>query len=865
MAETTDITMSIGLDITDATKSAKALRNIYSSTFNAIQKQALSQLGGIGRIQDSLFKLYDIQQKTGSTPLLDKQIQNMENQFKLAVENMGQTLSQMSFGESAVFEPIIRQLIDWNLVSDETRNKLRDMMGEISNSERTAQTFANMWELIGNTLRNTGHIISSVAVTGLRLLIEALKNLISVLGNAIKKLAQFVGATAIKGIKSLGNLIKSKLNPSIKNTGKGLGNATGLLKKFILAGIGVRSIYFLFRKFWNMVKDGVNIMAQTDDATNKALSSIKTASYSLQKQLGSLFSTLVQAVAPAITAIINLLTKAVTLVTQFFAALGGKSTYKKATTQTQDYAKSLSSASKATKKAKDENKKYMSGLDEIATWEDKNKDNDTGGGGADLAGAYETAPIESKFTDLAKKLKDLWNKGEFYQLGYELAEAMANGLDKIYDLIQWDNVKDKITYYCNAFTGIINGIIGNKHFWDSLGAVIGAGINTIVQTLYLLITGIDWTELGRSLATSVNRIVEEIDWETFGKLVAERFLLFPKIVVGFIQELDVKEVGDAVSDFFVNAFDTASEWVESVDWEELGQQIADLIASIDWGGIAESMFELLGASLGGLAAFIWGLIEDAWNDVVEWWNEVAFEDGEFTFQGLLDGIIEAAKDIGTWIKEHIFEPFIEGFKKAFGIASPSKVMSEMGDFIMQGLIEGIEALIGDFSDIWEELKEIVISIFEGMWEGIKSIINSILGGVEKMVNGIISGLNKAIDAINNLHFDIPDWVPLVGGKSLKFSIPTLTEVSIPRLAQGAVIPANSPFLAMLGDQKQGTNIEAPLETIKQAVAEVVGSNNNRGGNYEFIAQINRRTLFDEMITEAKLRQSASGRNPFEFA
>ena len=277
------------------------------------------------------------------------------------------------------------------------------------------------------------------------------------------------------------------------------------------------------------------------------------------------------------------------------------------------------------------------------------------------------------------------------------------------------------------------------------------------------------------------------------------------------------------------------------------------------------MFERIGAKRGGLTDFIWGIIEDDWNNVVEWWNDVAFEDGQFTIQGLLDGIWNVIKNIGTWIKEHIFEPFIEGFKKAFGIASPSKVMSEMGNFIMQGLIDGIQALVAKFKAIWEGLKETVISIFEGMWEGIKSIINSILGGVEKMVNGIISGLNKAIDAINNLHFDIPDWVPLVGGKSLKFSIPTLTEVSIPRLAQGAVIPANSPFLAMLGDQKQGTNIEAPLETIKQAVAEVVGSNNNRGGNYEFIAQINRRTLFDEMITEAKLRQSASGRNPFEFA
>ena len=83
------------------------------------------------------------------------------------------------------------------------------------------------------------------------------------------------------------------------------------------------------------------------------------------------------------------------------------------------------------------------------------------------------------------------------------------------------------------------------------------------------------------------------------------------------------------------------------------------------------------------------------------------------------------------------------------------------------------------------------------------------------------------------------------------------------MAQGAVIPANSPFLAMLGDQKQGTNVEAPLETIKQAVAEVLATQSG-GGNYQFTAQLNRRVLFDEMISEAKLRQNATGFNAFEL-
>ena len=73
-----------------------------------------------------------------------------------------------------------------------------------------------------------------------------------------------------------------------------------------------------------------------------------------------------------------------------------------------------------------------------------------------------------------------------------------------------------------------------------------------------------------------------------------------------------------------------------------------------------------------------------------------------------------------------------------------------------------------------------------------------------------------------------------------------------------MIPANAPFTAVLGDQKHGNNIEAPEALIRKIVREESGS---RGGTYHFTGQINRRVLFDEFITEAKLRQDQTGVNP----
>ena len=84
------------------------------------------------------------------------------------------------------------------------------------------------------------------------------------------------------------------------------------------------------------------------------------------------------------------------------------------------------------------------------------------------------------------------------------------------------------------------------------------------------------------------------------------------------------------------------------------------------------------------------MIGDAWKIVVQWWKDTAYKDGKFTISGLLNGIVDALKNIASWIKEHIFTPFINGFKKAFGIHSPSTVMSEQGGFIMSGLFKGLK-------------------------------------------------------------------------------------------------------------------------------------------------------------------------------
>jgi hypothetical protein len=123
----------------------------------------------------------------------------------------------------------------------------------------------------------------------------------------------------------------------------------------------------------------------------------------------------------------------------------------------------------------------------------------------------------------------------------------------------------------------------------------------------------------------------------------------------------------------------------------------------------------------------------------------------------------------------------------------------------------------------DSFKAKFLDIFEKIRDGLKIPINAIISFINGLVGGVTSGLNAMIRALNKLSFDVPDWVPIIGGETFGFNLKELTAPQIPLLAQGAVIEPNKPFPAILGDQKTGTNIEAPLETIKQAVTEVLNS------------------------------------------
>lgn len=283
-------------------------------------------------------------------------------------------------------------------------------------------------------------------------------------------------------------------------------------------------------------------------------------------------------------------------------------------------------------------------------------------------------------------------------------------------------------------------------------------------------------------------------------------------------------------------------WGEITEWLSGVWGNIKAVAEAVWTAISE-FFVMLFTSISEFFVSVWTGIVDfftgIWQGISETATTVFTAISDF-FVGIWNGIKETAVSVWNWIVQTVT-----------GIWNNMK----------NGVTSIFNSIRNVITNVWNEIKDITSRIWNGIWGAIKSVVNSIIGGINGMIRGIVSGLNAVIRVLNKLNFKIPDWVPLLGGKRFGFNIKEFTAPQIPYLASGAVIPPNHEFMAVLGDQTNGTNLEAPESLLRKIVKEESNSNNE----YRFIATINRRILFDEMIAEAKVRQTGNGKNPFVLA
>ena len=672
--------------------------------------------------------------------------------------------------------------------------------------------------------------------------------------------------TSFDSLKASVKDYEDKAKKATKSSGglqKGIDKAGMSFKKMLSYAFGIRSLFALFNRLRSAVGEGMKNLVQYSGGTNNTVSGLMSSLTQLKNALATAFAPILTMIAPALNTLISLLTTAANAVAQFFSALTGKNTFVKATKVQENYASSLKKTGSAAKQAE----KSLASFDTIEQIGSKSKDSGSGGGGS------STSPQDMFTTE-------------------QISSSIKNMADTIKKLIAAEDWKG----------------VGNY-----IGTQIGTGVNFAMGKLDQFLSTTNWKGIGTAITAGLTGFFSTFSWSTLGSVVSHFVSGLVQLITGLFQGVDWR----AIPMGLINA-------------------IGGFLKGFDYASVFSSVGELIGTVIASGIDLLKGLgdvLANAWDSVVSYFSGYIEASGGNIVQGLWNGIINALRNVGSWIVNNIFKPFINGFKSAFGIHSPSTVMMEMGQYLMEGLRDGIsnfissviakfaeikdkiiakwdetkqktqekwssiksglettwtavktsagekfqaikdtvttrwneaksstESVWGDinsalgtkweeirsnatakFADIkdsiisaWNTLKSDTETIWGGIWDAMKSVINTILGGVESMVNGVITAINKMIDALNNLSFDVPDWVPGIGGESFGLDIPTVSKVHLPRLASGTVVPPRAgEFAAILGDNKQETEVVSPLSTMKQALMEALAES-GVGGSQQIV-------------------------------
>ena len=257
--------------------------------------------------------------------------------------------------------------------------------------------------------------------------------------------------------------------------------------------------------------------------------------------------------------------------------------------------------------------------------------------------------------------------------------------------------------------------------------------------------------------------------------------------------------GQPILDRLAQGFEQLRNWVQTIYYELIRPVLDELMARLQelWEEHLASLWENLTLLFGAVMELIAIL-----------WTEALLP--------LLQNITDTFAPLVAGAVQYVVDCFFNGLgtiaKVADGIAG-----------VLRGLCEFVSGVFtGDWDRAWHGLSDIFESVWDTMVGVAKQGVNGIIDLVNAMLRALTGGMNAVIDRLNGIGVEIPSWVPDYGGQRFGVNLPRVPEYQIPRLAKGAVLPANRPFLAVVGDQRRGTNVEAPLETIRQAVADVLG-------------------------------------------
>lgn len=652
----------------------------------------------------------------------------------------------------------------------------------------------------------------------------------------------------------------------IEKVGKAAKKSAGLMTTFLSRLKGITLSLFIFnwitKGFNAMVaafKEGIQNMAKYSSDFNSRMSELKSATVTLKASLGTLAAPIVSAVIPAIVTLCNWITTAVNKMNELVAALSGKSTWTRAKQQQVDYAKSLNSTAGAAKKAAG----ALQGFDELNVI---NSNSSGGGGGSGASAMYEEVPTSDA---LIGKLQP------FLDYLKQIKAEVIRGWDETWAALDIDSQIADIRGSIESIRGSLSDIFGNADLQAaadnfvmtlaysvgqigasvvSIGATIAqniiGGIDLYLQqnsgriTEYLIRMfdiGADVAQLAGEAAEAFAFVFQAFGNEDGQQITANLIQMFSDIF-GTVTLL-VAQFRDDLMHLFVDPFVNNSDGIKTA-LEGILEVVSEVTTTISeivrqtTDGIVKLYDEHISPFITSINEGVSELIEkflEFWNTymqpILEEWAAM-FED---TYQNhlkpVIDKVIECVGKIIDILKilwENWIQPLIAWvIENILPVITP--ILDSLSQYVkgcIDGIIDFVDGLLNAVSDVLDVIIKLLKGDWKGAWEAakkvVKDVVNGILVAVESMANGVVNAVNTMIRALNGLHFDIPEWVPVLGGKTFGFNIGEISAVHIPRLANGGITTGST--LANIGEA--GREAVLPLEnnlSYLEPLAEMIAS------------------------------------------
>lgn len=503
-------------------------------------------------------------------------------------------------------------------------------------------------------------------------------------------------------------------------------------------------------------------LAQTISSPANMVRILKSEISQLAKAVGQLLYPAFKAILPVLIAAVDLIKEFVVSLASVFGQKIEFTDFSKTQKDIGGVANAMDDTADATKSAAKAAKDYTMGFDELNIIDPSQNSGSSGSGGG----------------------------------------ATGNLLGDV-DLSQYDMFKD---YAGSAVDEIKEKLKSLNSF--QIGTQIGEQMNKLMQMIYDAVHSIDWASLGATVANGINGLVDAVDWDLFGRLLASRFTTEFDLLGGFLGQLDWTSILNAFVNGFSGFFNELTEWIQSKDWSEIGkavtEKISNALQNVDVGKLTKALFDFIISAINGIADFLSGtdsyqlgqdLVDFAIRAVtsVDWaglaqaigrffgeafiealdfmgglvsriadYFEEKVAEGPFDnvglniVYGIYHGIQDAITNVASWIVENVFSPFINGFKSAFGINSPSTVMAEQGGYIIAGLKKGITDAISSVTETAKKILSAIKSAFNNfsLFDIGKNLIQGFIDGVNNMIetakNAVANVGNAVIDKVKNV-------------------------------------------------------------------------------------------------------------------